>query len=65
MSFCIISRVLLCVCFFVHVAFVRIKLMMMMIVHCNLKPHKFFWNFVKNVPWKSLHLVCRVFEHTP
>jgi len=42
MSFCIISRVLLCVCVcvFVHVAFVRIKLMMM-IVHRNLKPHKF------------------------
>jgi len=50
MSFCIISRVLLCVCFFVHVAFVRIKLMMMMIVHCNLKPHKFFGILLKMSP---------------
>jgi len=33
MTFCIISCVLLCVCFiFLHAAFVRIKLMMMMII---------------------------------
>jgi len=31
MSFCIISCMLLCVFYFVHAAFVRIKLMMMMI----------------------------------
>jgi len=33
MTFCIISCVLLCVCFiFLHAAFVRIKLMMMIII---------------------------------
>ena len=32
MSFCIISCVLLCVCFFVYAVFVRIKLMMMMMM---------------------------------